>query len=197
LDSNIISHPDAKHSASAARLRQSAPKADRCSLGIEDNDIFPEVISQLLQGGHKVRFQAPGKSMRPVILDGDVLLVEPIEPAAIKIGDIILYQADEHIIAHRVVDIEKVESQNAQSSSLPHRRSTSMGGCRQVPTTHYSFILRGDASYSYDEPVYSDQLLGKVIAIERTNRNINPYTISHKLTCMVRVCCSRIKRFFF
>ena len=51
-----------------------------------------------------MRFRAPGKSMRPAILDGDVLIVAPIQPDAIKRGDIILYQADEHIIAHRVID---------------------------------------------------------------------------------------------
>ena len=163
---------------------------------MQNTDIFPELILQLLQGGHKVRFQAPGKSMRPLILDGDVLLVEPIEPAAIKIGDIILYQADEHIIAHRVVDIEEVESQNAQSLGLPLNSSASNAGHTARPISLYAFILRGDASFSYDEPVYSDQLLGKVIAIERNGGNINPYSISHKLTCLVRFWGSRIKRVF-
>ena len=131
--------------------------------------------------------------MRPAIRDGDVLMVEPIEPDAIQMGDIILYQADERIIAHRVIDIEKVESPNSQSACLPCHSSAANAGRKRAPLTHYAFILRGDASYSYDEPVYPDQILGKIVAVERHNRSINPYSLKHKLACRARAWGSRLR----
>ena len=143
-----------------------------------------------------MRFRAPGTSMWPAILDGDVLLVEPIEPDAIKMGDIILYQADERIIAHRVIHIEKVESQNSPFACLPCHSSTANAGQKRAPLKHYAFILRGDASYSDDEPVYPDQILGKIVAVERHHRCLNPYRLKHKLVCRARVWGSRLKRMF-
>ena len=148
-------------------------------LYINDADILPELILQVLQDGHKVRFRAPGNSMQPAIIDGDVLMVEPIGPAAINIGDIILYQAARRIIAHRVMHVEK--------GGIP----------KDQPATrimHYSFILRGDASYSYDEPVYPDQILGKIVSVERNGRSINPYSSIYKISCMARIWGLRLKR---
>jgi signal peptidase I len=174
-----ISQTKAKRSSNEALLERSAPKDDPCNLCEGDAEIFPELISQILRDGHKVRFRAPGKSMQPVILDGDCLMVEPIGPAAIKMGDIILYQAEERIIAHRVMDIGKGEISKTQP---------------EAHITHYSFILRGDASYSYDEPVYPDQILGKIVSVERNGRIINPYSSIYKISCRARVWGSRLKR---
>jgi signal peptidase I len=146
---------------------------------MDDADILPGMISQILRDGHNVRFKAPGNSMRPAILDGDCLMVEPVGPAAIKIGDIILYQAQDRIIAHRVMDIGKGEIAKTQPAAR---------------ITHYSFILRGDASYSYDEPVYPDQILGKIVSIERNGRIFNPYSRIYKIACKARLWGSRLKR---
>jgi signal peptidase I len=167
------------HSSSKAPIKRIAPKADQCNLNMDDAEVLPELVSQILRDGHNVRFKAPGNSMRPAILDGDCLMVEPIGPAAIKMGDIILYQEEERIIAHRVMDIGKGEISKTQ---------------REARITHYSFILRGDASYSYDEPVYPDQILGKIVSVERNGRIINPYSSLYKISCRARVWGSRLKR---
>ena len=168
-----------KRSSSEALPERSAPCLNPCNLCKGDADIFPELLSQVLKDGHKVRFRAPGKSMQPAILDGDCLMVEPIESAAIMVGDIILYQADERIVAHRVMNIGKGKITKIQPAA---------------PITHYSFILRGDASYSYDEPVYPDQILGKIVSVERNGRHINPYSSIYKITCKARVWGSRLRR---
>jgi hypothetical protein len=166
---------------------------------------FEKLCTELLSEGKSVRFEAPGKSMYPVILDGETLIVEPIAPSAVKVGDIILYKSEEKLIAHRIISIEKVNSSNTQPSAL----SLPCGISRSEPTTggippgssalstQYSFIFRGDASYSYDEPVYADQILGKVIALERNGRSINPYSLKHKFSCWARIWSSRIKRVLF
>jgi hypothetical protein len=163
--------------------------------------------------------------MYPVILDGETLIVEPIAPSAVKVGDIILYKSEEKLIAHRAISIQKFNTRNTQppALSLPRRshafsvtktgpQSSKTGSSALSPqslviqssmtdssarSTQYSFILRGDASYSYDEPVYSDQILGKVMAVERNGRNINPYSFKHKFSCWARIWRSRIKRILF
>jgi hypothetical protein len=156
--------------------------------------------------------------MYPVILDGETLIVEPIAPSAVKVGDIILYKFEEKLIAHRVISIHKFNSRNTQppalspqslvtqSSALSPQSSTTESSApsplssmtdSSARSNQYSLILRGDASYSYDEPVYADQILGKVIAIERNGRSINPYSLKHKVSCWARIWKSRIKRILF
>jgi signal peptidase I len=183
---------------------------------------FEKICTELLSDGKNVRFSAPGKSMYPVILDGETLIVEPVSPPAVKIGDIILYKSEEKLIAHRVISIKKFNKRNTQlpAFSLPCGISRSeitpggfpLGSSALSPQSsitqssmtgssariaQYSFILRGDASYSYDEPVYDDQILGKVMAIERNGRSLNPYSFRHKLSCWARIWKSRIKRILF
>ena len=203
MGDGLIAQPDAERAMSKANLRQSVPGVYPNPHDSENDDILPELISQLLNEGHSVRFQAPGKSMQPAVLDNDVLIVEPIEPAAIKIGDVILFQVEERMIAHRVVSIEKVKYREhaARGPGLepPPLHSTSRADAEEKHAAEnlYAFILRGDASYSYDEPVYSDQILGKAVAIERDGRTINPYSLAYRLTCLARTWASRIKRTYF
>jgi hypothetical protein len=160
---------------------------------------FEKLCADLLNEGKSVRFEAPGKSMYPAILDGETLIVEPVVPSAVQVGDIILYKSEEKLIAHRVISIKKF---NARITQLPDRNDlhentrSSMAGS-SVLNTQYSLILRGDASYSYDEPVYADQILGKIIAIERNGRSINPYGAKHKFSCWARIWKSRLKRILF
>ena len=65
-----------KRSSSEALLKRSAPDANR----IDGAKIFPDLISDLLTNGHRVKFRAPGYSMHPTILHEDVITVEPIKP---------------------------------------------------------------------------------------------------------------------
>jgi signal peptidase I len=165
---------------------------------------FEKICTELLSEGKSVRFSAPGESMYPVILDGETLVVEPIVSPAVKVGDIILYKSEENLIAHRVISIKKFTTRNTQPPALSPQSSITQFSMTQSSmtessalNTQYSLILRGDASYSYDEPVYADQILGKVIAIERNGRSINPYSLKHKLSCWARIWRSRIKRILF
>jgi signal peptidase I len=135
--------------------------------------------------------------MRPAILGGDVLVVAPIKPGAIVRGDIILYRADEHIIAHRVIDIESAGSRISQLPNLSYPSSDDRGGRKCASHLHYAYILRGDASYSNGEPVHVDQVLGRVIVVERNNRSFDPYSFNHKFCCWARKWGARLIRFFF
>lgn len=56
------------------------------------------------------------------------------------------------------------------------------------------FILRGDASTICDKPVKPAQILGKVIAIERFGRSIDPYSSIHILSSLGLAWMARSKR---
>ena len=185
MESHSNSCPQARQCENAALQKFSTRLDDDSLLCESDSSIFPELISQLLKEGRNVRFRAPGKSMRPTIIDGDVLIVAPIKHAEVKKGDIILYQANEHIIAHRVIDIENIGHDYDDK-----------GGWKQSTHMHYSYIFRGDASYFFDEPVHADQVLGKIISVERDNRSINPYSLKNEFCCWMYKWRVRLIKFF-
>ena len=54
--------------------------------------------------------------MYPTILHEDVITVDPVKPSAVRIGDIVLYQAQESLIAHRVKKIIKRSERNSRSA---------------------------------------------------------------------------------
>jgi signal peptidase len=108
--------------------------------------------------------------MHPTICHGDVITVEPVVPAKLNRGDIILYHLQDSLIAHRIVNIEE------------------KNGCG------LTFILRGDASTSCDAPVKSEQVLGKVVRLERDHRRIDPYSRRVKLWSMLYLWLARSKR---
>ena len=141
------------------------------------HQLFLEMSTELLECGHSVRFKAPGRSMQPTIKEGETITVDPIAPEEVKRGDIILYRTPGGVVAHRVVGIERKMS--TQSSSL-------------IP--HHLFLLRGDAATTCDAPVAPDQVLGKVICVERDGRSINPYCVRVKTLRLARLIASRIKR---
>lgn len=84
---------------------------------------FHALCEQLLASGHTAKFSASGHSMRPTILDGDILTVEPLAAAEIRRGQILLVRSDGRLRAHRVV------------------------------TTHPVLVTRGDAGLENDSPV--------------------------------------------
>jgi signal peptidase len=111
--------------------------------------------------------------MHPTIRHGDVITVEPVAPSKLKRGDIILYRFQNDFIAHRIVNIEERD------------------GCG------LTFILRGDASVTSDAPVKPEQVLGKVVCLERDQRIIDPYSQRVRLWSIIYKCLARVKRIVF
>ena len=135
---------------------------------------FVRICTELLRQGYQVKFKAPGHSMYPTICDGDLITVGPIKPADICVGDIILYHHENGVVAHRVINIHAPQS--------------------SVPSTQHLFLLRGDSAIKYDDPIRADQILGKVVSIERNGRRFDPYRLRIKLHYKTRRTASRIKR---
>ena len=102
---------------------------------------FLDVSTELLREGFCINFQTPGQSMYPTIRDGEKVLVEPVLTDALKRGDVLLYRRGERLIAHRLLRIER--------------------------TAEISLILRGDALGQADAPIHPNQVLGRVVSVER------------------------------
>jgi signal peptidase len=97
-----------------------------------------EVIEAVLESGHSARFTATGDSMYPAIRSGDPLVVEPVDPGALRRGDVVLAQLPRGLTAHRIVRIER------------------RGG--EV----ISITTRGDNCNSDDAPFSPAQLVGRI-----------------------------------
>jgi signal peptidase I len=109
---------------------------------------FHDLAGQILQNGHGVRFQASGGSMRPFILDGDILEVAPKAGGQLRPGDVLLVAACEgKWLAHRVVKTGHRDGQPA-------------------------FLIKGDACPSPDGWFGSEQVLGRVVAVDHGSKRI-------------------------
>jgi len=115
--------------------------------------MFNEIAAELLRRGAYVRFLAIGASMQPTIEDGELITVAPVAPESVKRGDILLYQNERGVFAHRVVGVV--------TGTLPLLQ----GDCPL-------FLLRGDASVSCDPPVAREQVIGQVVAVQRGERSL-------------------------
>lgn len=191
LKSESLRETQAKRSSSETLIKRSAPVADR----LDDAKIFPELVSDLLNNGHRVKFRAPGYSMYPTILHEDVITVEPVKASAVKVGDIVLYRDQQSLIAHRFIKILKRSEKNSRSAPQgPLDRSDSPTGVITSTSETLRFILRGDARPISDNPITAEQILGKVVSVERNGRCINPYSLKFKLIRYARRLLSRLKR---
>ena len=100
-------------------------------------------IFKSLRKGDQVRFKVVGKSMRPLIELGDWVCVQPYSNLnQPKIGDIVLIKKLETFLVHRIIQMNEV-----------------------------FFITQGDCSRTIDPPNQSDDILGKVVLIEKRRFN--------------------------
>lgn len=118
--------------------------------------MLESLISECLTHGRAVRFRAPGRSMHPTIRENEAVIVASVSASALAIGDIVLCRSGDKITAHRLIRIDH-ESGNAPTAERRLR-----------------FIMRGDACSDSDPPAGPEQLLGKVLAVERKGRRIDP-----------------------
>lgn len=106
--------------------------------------------------------------MHPTIRNGETIRVESVLPAQIKRGDIVLYRWERGIRAHRVVRIVAAGKQPV-------------------------FLLRSDGGGD-DELIPASQVLGKVVAVERSGRSVPLCGAIPKLSRTLRRCVSSFKR---
>ena len=104
---------------------------------MDSNDKFFN-IEQLLRDGNTIKIKPQGYSMYPLFFPGrDEAVIEPVDPAALRRGDVALYRRRESILVlHR---IWKIRGQ--------------------------SFYMVGDNQTEIEGPLEADQFLGKLCAL--------------------------------
>lgn len=110
---------------------------------------FIGLSAEILSLGKTLRFQASGSSMQPLVRDGDVLLIKPVDPQDIRLGDIVLCQGEgERVVVHRVI----------------RKRSKPEG---------LSFQIQGDQAAQPDGWIPAGSIYGRLVAIDREDQLID------------------------
>lgn len=120
-------------------------------------DQLASLARDILAGGRSVRFRVRGGSMRPFILDGDMLEIRFVKEGDVHLGDILLYHFHrKQLLVHRVIDIKK----NVVQADGP------WATC---------FVCQGDASLRADGCIAAEDVLGRVVSIEHAGhtRSLN------------------------
>lgn len=115
----------------------------------EAHAIQCELAAEVLRSLGRLRLRVTGWSMLPAILPGDILAVDHIASKDTREGDIVLFERERRIFAHRV--IAKSQAQGNET-----------------------ILTRGDAMPQPDPPVPYGDVLGKVALIVRDGKRIAP-----------------------
>ena len=114
---------------------------------LRDADLL-ELSKDIFRKGKSARFQAKGWSMRPFIRDGDFIVVSPIENSSIKTGDVVFCITTENkVMVHRVIKKHKKDEDN-----------------------RITMLIKGDATFSSPEKVEMQNVLGKIVEVERNGQ---------------------------
>lgn len=110
------------------------------------------LAGEIVRAFGEVRLRVFGTSMVPSIHPGDLLTIQRAALTEISPGEVVLFLQKGRLFVHRVVDRK-------------------VGGTTDGPGGP-CLITRGDRLRHDDPPVSSPELLGRVVCIERDNRNL-------------------------
>jgi hypothetical protein len=113
------------------------------------NELKGRLFLEILKSSGQAKLRVTGTSMLSSIWPGDILEVRRQNAGEICPGEVVLFERDGRLLAHRVV--EKV--------GRPERTL---------------LVTRGDGLRVPDSPVSPEELLGRVTAILRGGRRIVP-----------------------
>lgn len=109
--------------------------------------IIDHLILKELLIGREVGLRVSGKSMYPLVRQGDSIRLEKCTAGALAIGDVITFKKDDNYFTHRLIWTTKWAD-----------------GIR--------LITKGDNEITTDPPVPPASVLGKVASIQRGNRTL-------------------------
>jgi hypothetical protein len=104
--------------------------------------------------------------MLPTIWPSDILCVRSRGAVEALPGDIVLFGREGRLVAHRIVEVRSRETGDKS------QERSSIANC---PSPVLTFVTRGDSAEGNDAPLSSHELLGRVTAIERGSRRLNPH----------------------
>jgi hypothetical protein len=113
------------------------------------NELKGQLFLEILKSSGQAKLAVTGTSMLSSIWPDDILEVHRQNAAQVRPGDVVLFERDGRLSAHRVV--------------------------RKVAGPEGTLLItRGDGLRAPDSPVSPEELLGRVTAILRGGRRIEP-----------------------
>lgn len=100
-------------------------------------DLGLDLAEGELAGGGPLRLEVRGDSMLPALRPGDRVLLQPVAPGDLRMGDLVAVRRGRQAVTHRVIG----------------RRAG-------------AWLLKGDNRWRADPPLDPGRLLGKVVAVE-------------------------------
>jgi signal peptidase I len=113
-----------------------------------------ELARGKLAQGALLRLRVSGQSMAPLVERGDLVLVQRVNPADLRRGDLVLVEQGGGFLVHRLV-------------AAPRRR-----GARSCGPDAHQVQTKGDNASYADLPLLPQDVLGRVVAVERDGRRI-------------------------
>ena len=124
---------------------------------------FIALSKEILGKGSMLRFRARGFSMQPFIRDSEVIHVKPAGFSDIKLGDVVFYcVAGKKLVAHRAI-----------------KRISEKGKILLVTV--------GDSFTAYCDYVHPDDILGKVVIVEKNGEKVVVDKYSLKIFALLRI----------
>ena len=102
----------------------------------------------LTQRKATLEIRAAGSSMRPLIKEGDILVVKSVAPQKLRRGDIAVFDLGKQLCAHRLIK-------------------------KNFCANRWVFLAKSDKTFYADTPFSEQDLLGRVSCIQRGRRRIN------------------------
>jgi signal peptidase I len=102
------------------------------------------LFEDILRNGTDLRVRVTGRSMTPFLKGGEVLTIRQMPCVSLKKGDLILYRDKNDLpVLHRIIQKRKGDDGT------------------------FCFLTKGDALIAFDGEIREDNVLGKVLRIER------------------------------
>lgn len=130
------------------------------------NTVKCALAGEVLRSCGTLRLRVNGASMMPSVWPGDALLIERRIFEAIATGDVVLFEREGRLVAHRVI---------ATAGESENRKWTT----------------QGDGMPTADAPVSVSEMLGKVARIERDGRCLEPRAV---VTFRERLIANLVRR---
>jgi hypothetical protein len=138
-------------------------------------DICLDLVQEVIARGGEIPIQASGLSMGHTLLSGEWILVQRVDPAHIRTGDIVLYRIPSTFVAHRVI-----------------RRWLDRG--------EPSFLTKGDGLVAPDKPLRGADIIARVIGVRRDSGELRFDTprgcVLTRLLLWHSLAAWRLARFF-
>ena len=120
-----------------------------------NNRVIVDFAESILDNDQNVSIKMKGYSMYPTLRPGDIGVIEHCATETLKTGDIIVFKAGGHLVAHRLIAIRKENN-------------------------HFLFTAKGDKN-SFSDPEFSDEMLvGRIKEIQRKGTKISTNALSMK-----------------